>query len=405
MYKITLFGDMMCEPLLLRQARQKDGQFNFDGMFVQIRPMIDEADYVICNLETPLAGEAAGYTDSLFQFNTPDSFADAIKKAGISMVTTANNHCLDRGFKGLKRTVQVLDAKGIPHFGTWEKPEDRQEAFYFSLGEQTIALIAGTYGTNYAVNHCNLNEAEEQCILLFHAHNEPVYRKKNIVKTKSVPRKVWNKFLKMFSEEKRTWILRTLGMPYNYTREDDFLDPLTAKPYFDNLRENIRLAKQKADLVIFYPHVGGQFNINPGPFTRYTFEQALDAGCDAVIASHPHIVQKAEIKAGIPCFYSIGNFSMSPNSVYLLPEHLPEYGLAVHLYIDEKKIQQLSFSILKMVETKKDMLVVWPVDQYYAQCDAQQKQDVEKHVKQIYQTVSSRRLETEPIRREYILSD
>ena len=97
-------------------------------------------------------------------------------------------------------------------------------------------------------------------------------------------------------------------MKYNWPREDDYLDLITAEPYFDNLRSNIRKAKETADIVIFYPHVGGQFNINPGPFTEYTFEQAMEAGCDAIIASHAHIVQKAEIKENVPCFYCIGNF-------------------------------------------------------------------------------------------------
>ena len=126
MKKITLFGDVMCEPLLLKKAKQKDGQYVFDSVFEKIRPMIEEADYSVCNLETPLAGINAGYTNSLFSFNTPDSFADAIKKSGISLVTTANNHCLDRGIDGLKRTVQVLEEKGIPHYGTWKSIEDRK---------------------------------------------------------------------------------------------------------------------------------------------------------------------------------------------------------------------------------------------------------------------------------------
>lgn len=403
MKKITVFGDAMCEPLLLKCARQKDGQYRFDGVFEKVRPMIAQADYSVCNLETPLAGKTAGYTSSLFSFNTPDSFADAIKNAGISLVTTANNHCLDRGFDGMKRTVQVLEEKGLPCYGTWKSAEDRTEAAYFSLGEQRIALISGTYGTNYAVNHCGLTEEEEQCIQLFHAHNEPVYKKKAPAKKRTLLKRAWHAFLRQFSEETQTRILRTLGLTYNYAREDDFLDPETAKPYFDNLHSCIRKAKEKADLVIFFPHVGGQFNICPGPFTRYTIDRAVEAGCDAVIASHAHIVQKAEFKGAVPCFYCIGNFSMSPNSVYLLNEHLPEYGLAVHLYVKNKQIRKTAFSILKIVEEKGQMLTVWPVDAYYVECSDRQRDELEKHVKQIYRTVTGRELTDSIIQREYSL--
>ncbi len=403
MKKITLFGDVMCEPLLLKQAKQKDGRYAFDGVFDKVRPMIDEADYVICNLETPLAGNDAGFTNSLFSFNAPDSFADAIRNAGISFVTTANNHCLDRGLDGLKRTVQVLEDKGIPHFGTWGDPESRKEAAYFTLGEQKLALISGTYGTNFAINHCRLSDQEEQCIQLFHSHTDPVYQKKSVAHKRSLIKRAGKRFLNLFSEETRTRVLRSLGMTYNTPREDDYLDAVSAKPYFDSLCDDIKKAKQNSDLVIFFPHVGGQFNIAPGAFTRYVFDKALDAGCDAVIASHPHIVQQAEIREGVPCYYSIGNFSMSPNSVYLLHEHLPDYGLAAHLYIEDKKIQKTTFSILKIVEEKGKMLMVWPVDTYYDECSEKKKREVEAHSKQIYHTVTGRNLTGQIIRKEYLL--
>ena len=404
MNKITLFGDIMCEPLLLKSAKQEDGHYNFDGVFKNVRSMIDEADYTIANLETPLAGEEAGYTNNLFSFNTPDSFADAIKNSGISLVTTANNHCLDRGLEGLKRTVRVLEEKSIPYFGTNKCKEDRAEAAYFQLGDQKIALISCTYGTNYAVNHCRISQDDEECIHLLHPHHEPVYVRKASAKSSSLPRKVWRRFLRVFSEETRIRIRKALHLTYNSPREDDFLDELTARPYFERLKNDIKKAGEKADIVIFYPHVGGQFNINPGAFTEYTFKQAVEGKCDAIIASHPHIVQKAEFKEGIPCFYSIGNFSMSPNSVYLLHEHLPDYGLAVHLYAENKKIVKTTFSILKIVENKDEMLTVYPVDEY---CDiytgTAEREKTVSDICQIYMTVTGKELESKAICREYAL--
>ncbi len=61
--------------------------------------MFTEADYVIANFETPMAGEEAVYTDSYYVFNSPDSYADALKAAGIDFVSTANNHVFDHGVK------------------------------------------------------------------------------------------------------------------------------------------------------------------------------------------------------------------------------------------------------------------------------------------------------------------
>ena len=109
--KITIIGDIMCEPRLLKASKSK-GHYNFDGVFQNVKDLFKESDYVIGNLETPLAGKEKGYTNGLFSFNTPDEFADAVKASGIDLVTTANNHCFDRGIDGMIRTLEVLEKKG-----------------------------------------------------------------------------------------------------------------------------------------------------------------------------------------------------------------------------------------------------------------------------------------------------
>ena len=57
MKKITFFGDIMCEPPVLAGAKQKDGSYNFDYVFARTQSLLDEADYRVGNLETPLAGD------------------------------------------------------------------------------------------------------------------------------------------------------------------------------------------------------------------------------------------------------------------------------------------------------------------------------------------------------------
>ncbi|MDU7925862.1 MAG: CapA family protein, partial [Finegoldia magna] len=93
MKKISFIGDIMCEPMLLKASKINKG-YNFDGVFEYIRDFLKESDYVVANLETPIAGEQLGFTSSLFEFNAPIEFLDALKDAGINLVTTANNHSL-----------------------------------------------------------------------------------------------------------------------------------------------------------------------------------------------------------------------------------------------------------------------------------------------------------------------
>ena len=72
--KLTVLGDIMCEPSVLNAARQADGSYDFSGVFAKVKPMLAESDYVISNLEFPMAGEAnGGYTNTYYVFNSPDS--------------------------------------------------------------------------------------------------------------------------------------------------------------------------------------------------------------------------------------------------------------------------------------------------------------------------------------------
>ena len=102
----------MCERPLLKACYSNKG-YNFKSVFEVTKKLFNNSDYVIGNLETVFAGEEAGYTNSLYSFNTPDEFLDALKESGIDLFLTANNHCLDRGIEGLRRTVHELDSRNI----------------------------------------------------------------------------------------------------------------------------------------------------------------------------------------------------------------------------------------------------------------------------------------------------
>lgn len=392
MIKITLIGDMMCEPLLFSAAKSRKS-FDFSPVFANTCGMFQQADFVIGNLETPIAGENAGYVNSLFSFNAPKEFAIAAKEAGVGLVSTANNHCVDRGFEGLLETVTALDEIGLAHIGTDRSAGHENRTFFKEIDGQTIAVIAYTYGVNFPLHHRVLSKEQEEHINLLRPYSDAIYLKTSSKKTLFM--RVFNKAIRSFKQENQAAIKKALGMTYNTPRKDDAVDYEAVTPYLEMFQQDIRQAKEKADVILVLPHVGGQFNPEPGIFTELVVQTAKEAGADAIIASHPHIVQKAEIQEGVPCFYSIGNFSMSPNSSYLLHEHLPDYGLAVHLYIEDKKIHKTTFSILKIVEGKKSSLSVWPIEQL--------SKPNENEIKQVYQAVTGKELTAPVVRPEYEL--
>ena len=72
----------------------------------ELKPVIEDADVAIGNLEVTLGGKPyAGYP----QFRAPDEYLQAIVDAGIDIILTANNHCLDSGKHGLERTIMMMD--------------------------------------------------------------------------------------------------------------------------------------------------------------------------------------------------------------------------------------------------------------------------------------------------------
>jgi poly-gamma-glutamate synthesis protein (capsule biosynthesis protein) len=109
--EITLLfaGDVMGHMPQLNSAYDSStGRYDFNPVFGPVKSLITEADLALANLETTLAGPPfAGYP----QFSAPDSLATALKNAGFDILVNANNHCLDRGKKGMERTISVLDSQ------------------------------------------------------------------------------------------------------------------------------------------------------------------------------------------------------------------------------------------------------------------------------------------------------
>jgi poly-gamma-glutamate capsule biosynthesis protein CapA/YwtB (metallophosphatase superfamily) len=141
-------GDIMGHNEQITGARDtSNGTYNYEPTFRFVKPVIEKADIAIANLEVTLAGPPfSGYP----QFSSPDALAVAAKEAGFDVLIQANNHALDRGALGFKRTLRVLDSLQIPHTGTFIDSTDRRLHYPLILEKNNIriALLNYTYGTN-----------------------------------------------------------------------------------------------------------------------------------------------------------------------------------------------------------------------------------------------------------------
>jgi hypothetical protein len=74
------------------------------------------------------------------------------------------------------------------------------------------------------------------------------------------------------------------------------------------LLEEIRQAKEQADLVVVYIHWGEERKEMPNEIQTTLAHNIVDAGADLVVGAHPHVLQGIEYYKEVPIVYSLGNF-------------------------------------------------------------------------------------------------
>ena len=147
--KLIAVGDIMMHSTQTRSGYDAKSQiYNFDSFFAPVKNILSKGDWVIGNLETPLAGEDVGGYTGYPLFNAPATLADAAKKAGFNILTTANNHALDRGEKGVIRTIANLRDRKIAFTGTATSVGEASKPLISTKNNISLAILAYTYGTN-----------------------------------------------------------------------------------------------------------------------------------------------------------------------------------------------------------------------------------------------------------------
>ena len=91
----------------------------------------------------------------------------------------------------------------------------------------------------------------------------------------------------------------------------------------------ILAARESYDRLFVTPHWGkeGEYCLNHSPRQRALAKKWIEAGADAVIGHHPHVIQPMNYVAGKPVFYSLGNYQFDHEESSDFPE--TKIGLAV----------------------------------------------------------------------------
>src|SRR3989338_1206382 len=115
--KTTLFfaGDIM----LSRNVADKIYKANdFSLPFQNVKNKISAADISFANLESPFNDTGSHFVPNSLVFNADPKSIEGLIIAGFDILSTANNHALDQGLKGLDFTIQTLMDNGIIPTGT-----------------------------------------------------------------------------------------------------------------------------------------------------------------------------------------------------------------------------------------------------------------------------------------------
>lgn len=243
---IRFFGDIMMHSMQIQKALQSDGTYDFSTYFAHMSEYLDDSDLNVGNMEFTLGGEPySGYP----AFSAPDSFADYLAECGFGLFLCANNHILDKGKAGLRRTLSkyhdLTSDYGIRFTGaaTDEEEMRRNTPLIINLKGIKVAFINATYGTN--------------------SPRGDGWPKTNILSDKAA------------------------------------------------LASAFEQAGRRADICIALVHWGEEYVLKHNRKQEENAEWLAGQGADVIIGSHPHVVQDTDIinieGRKVPVAYSLGN--------------------------------------------------------------------------------------------------
>ena len=175
-FSLIAGGDVLTHVPVMDSARVSGG-YDFSKQFAPTEDYIKGADIALCHMEVPVAPKGqkpSGYP----MFAAPRQLVTDLATAGWDGCSTASNHSVDRGFKGIEATLDAFQEEGLGHAGTARSKDESTQVQYYNVtqGERTVkvANISYTYGLNglskpegkpWAVNTFAMDEADVSPIL------------------------------------------------------------------------------------------------------------------------------------------------------------------------------------------------------------------------------------------------
>ncbi|RDI45845.1 CapA family protein [Falsibacillus pallidus] len=139
-------GDVLLHDWVYDDAKTKDG-YQFDKMFSEVKDSLIKPDFLIANQESIPGGEGLGVSNYPI-FNSPFEIVDTLKRNGVDLISSANNHSMDKGEKGILSAIGYFNKVDIPYVGINKDMTDQQRLRISNINNISTAVLSYTFGTN-----------------------------------------------------------------------------------------------------------------------------------------------------------------------------------------------------------------------------------------------------------------
>ena len=263
--------------------------------------------------------------DSVYQYVKED-----VEAADLALVTQETIFVEDRE-----------DVSGYPSFGTPPEFGDAlvNTGFDVIASATNHALDKGTDSIEYTLNWWEENHPDIPVLGLY--DSQEASEEIPIISCKDLK-------LAMLDY---TYSLNGLELPSGQEYMVDVFDE-------EKAREDIRQAKELADVVIVVMHVGNEYEQDVDQETQEWTDIFLEEGVDIVIGSHPHVVRTMETLTGedghkMLVYYSLGNFTSTHTDLPSLMGAMAKITVRKNIETGEIEIPEHEFIPLLMYYNKE----------------------------------------------------
>lgn len=169
---LAFVGDLMCHMPQINASLNDSHRIDFEPVFELVKDYLSSANFTVGNLETTI-GDTTDKFSGYPKFRSPNEYLIALKNSGFDLLFLGNNHILDFGESGIKKTIKYLKKYNLAYTGAFESFNDYDSIRIYDVGKFKVCFIAATYGLNgnlipplkeYLVNIINLDSLKNQII-------------------------------------------------------------------------------------------------------------------------------------------------------------------------------------------------------------------------------------------------